>query len=141
VVAPENTTIYIVCLSQFIILALVFNKGHPHRAPLRTNVGLVVAVLGQAVFLLYTLFAGSAFNSNVQQLMPPDSVVSPGFRGALFALIAANAVVAFLAELLCAGIQWTVRKSQKGLKYRATKKQAAAMASGGVQSAQQPAFL
>lgn len=31
VVAPETSTLYLMGLAQFIILGLVFNKGHPHR--------------------------------------------------------------------------------------------------------------
>ncbi len=45
--APENTVTYIVALGQFIILALVFNKGMPHRSPIWTNVWLVLALLLQ----------------------------------------------------------------------------------------------
>lgn len=39
---------YIVALAQFIILALVFNKGMPHRSPMWTNLWLVLALLIQA---------------------------------------------------------------------------------------------
>jgi hypothetical protein len=30
-VAPETSVIYLTNLAQFVILAVVFNKGHPHR--------------------------------------------------------------------------------------------------------------
>lgn len=54
--APENTVTYIVALAQFIILAVIFNKGMPHRSPLFTNVGLLLALLAQAGWVLYTLY-------------------------------------------------------------------------------------
>lgn len=50
VMSPENTITYLVALSQFIILALVFNNGHPHRSPLYTNwslLGSLVVQVGQ----------------------------------------------------------------------------------------------
>ena len=45
--APENTATYLIALAQFIILALVFNKGRPHRSPLYTNYGLSVSLVLQ----------------------------------------------------------------------------------------------
>ncbi len=45
--APENTTTYIVALAQFVVLALVFNKGMPHRSPLWTNKWLVLVLVVQ----------------------------------------------------------------------------------------------
>lgn len=54
--APENTVTYVVALAQFIILAVIFNKGMPHRSPLFTNVGLLLALLAQAGWVLYTLY-------------------------------------------------------------------------------------
>ena len=45
--APENTTTYVIVLAQYIILAVVFNKGKPHRSPLYTNFGLLGALTAQ----------------------------------------------------------------------------------------------
>ena len=45
--APENTTTYVIVLSQYITLAVVFNKGKPHRSPLYTNFGLLGALTAQ----------------------------------------------------------------------------------------------
>ncbi len=140
VTSAENTTTYIICLSQFIILALVFNKGHPHRASLHTNYGLVAALVVQAIFLIYTIFASSAFNSNVQQLMPYDSIIDGKFRGVLVGIIIANLVVAVFAEFLCAGVMWTVRRSQRGLKYRQSKSESVRLTSS-TSGQGQPAFL
>jgi hypothetical protein len=86
---------------------------------------------------------GSTRHAHAPHPRPPAAPLRR--RGALFALILANVAVAFLAEFLCTGIQWTVRRSQRGLKYRATQKAAAAMAagggSGGSGGAHQPAYL
>lgn len=43
--APETTVIYLTNLAQYVILAVVFNKGHPHRQVAPLLVGLVVVVL------------------------------------------------------------------------------------------------
>jgi cation-transporting ATPase 13A3/4/5 len=141
VVAPENTTVYLVSLAQFVILALVFNKGRPHRAPLLSNLGLVAALLAQAAFLLYSLFAGGGFNANVQQIVALDSVVAPGFRALLLGLIVANLVVAYLAELLCAGLQWGARRSQQGARQREARAAAHSLLQQEPQGRQLPAFL
>jgi cation-transporting ATPase 13A2 len=141
VVAPENSTIYLVSLAQFVILALVFNKGRPHRAPLGSNPGLVAALLAQGAWLLYSLFAGGGFNAKVQQLVGLDSVVGPRFRALLLALVLANLVVAYLAELLCAGLQWGVRRSKKGARQREAQAAAESLLQQEQRSQQPPAFL
>lgn len=53
-VAPETSVIYLTNLAQFVILAVVFNKGHPHRqaTSLLTRVPCLVAQL---------LVSGNAF--------------------------------------------------------------------------------
>jgi magnesium-transporting ATPase (P-type) len=38
----ENSAVFIMSLGQFLITALVFNKGPPHRAPLYTNTWLLL---------------------------------------------------------------------------------------------------
>ena len=47
---------------QFIILALVFNQGKPHRSPLHTNMGLLAALVAQTAFVLFSLFSDCTFN-------------------------------------------------------------------------------
>lgn len=42
--APENTVTYLFTLAQYLALALVFNKGRPHRSPLFTNLSLLTAL-------------------------------------------------------------------------------------------------
>lgn len=54
IMSPENTVTYIIALSQFIILAIVFNKGRPQE--LITNKLLVSALLLQTIWVLCSLF-------------------------------------------------------------------------------------
>ena len=56
-------------LGQYIIMALVFNKGKPHRSELYTNFSLLSVLLAQAVFLLYSLFSDDWFNREVCGIM------------------------------------------------------------------------
>ena len=106
VVSPENTVTYVVALAQFIILALVFNKGMPHRSPLWTNTWLVMALVGQAAFVLYSLFTPDRFNTQIQQLVDTKQfggILSQGFRGKLLGLILANGATAVAAEYAAQG--------------------------------------
>ena len=105
-VAPETSVIYLVNLSQFVILAAIFNKGYPHRQPLWTNWGLSAAMVLQLLFLVYSLFSVDAFTTRVQTLVgtqPPDGLPY-AFRVGLLALMAVNAVAAVGAELLCGAL-------------------------------------
>ncbi|GFR50064.1 hypothetical protein Agub_g12206, partial [Astrephomene gubernaculifera] len=104
-VAPENTVTYIVALAQFVVLALVFNKGMPHRSPIWTNGWLVAALGVQTLFVLYSLFGRDAFNRDVQQLVVDDSgVLNMGFRWKLFGLLVAMGACAFAAEYASLGL-------------------------------------
>ncbi|KAG2425624.1 hypothetical protein HYH02_014997 [Chlamydomonas schloesseri] len=106
-VAPENTTTYIVALAQFVVLALVFNKGMPHRSPLWNNLWLVAALVIQTAFVIYSLFSTDAFNLNVQQLVDKTSfngVMDNEFRWKLFGLLVAMGITAFAAEYTSIGI-------------------------------------
>jgi cation-transporting ATPase 13A3/4/5 len=103
IVAPETTTIYLMGLAQFLILALVFNKGHPHRMPLWTNLGLTLALVCQLGFLIYSTFAVDAFTTKVQQLVGfgPPLGLPVSFRGVLVLIFVLNAGAALGAEALC----------------------------------------
>lgn len=99
--APETTVIYLINLAQFIILGVVFNKGYPHRQPLWTNVGMLVAMILQVMFLIYSLFSVDAFTTKVQTMVgrgPPDGLPT-AFRAGLLLIMVVNAAVALLAEL------------------------------------------
>lgn len=91
-------------LSQFMILAVVFNKGRPHRSALYTNFALLVALLAQGVFLLYSLLVVDPFNQEVQELVGEDGVVDRLFRLKLLVLMLANGIVAFVVEAAATSI-------------------------------------
>ena len=108
ILAPENTVTYIIALAQFIILAIVFNKGRPHRQELYTNKLLVVALLAQSIWVICSLFVLPG-PWNFQELAP--YAVSPGLDGEkytvtwstrfrLLALVGINASVSITAEYL-----------------------------------------
>ncbi|EFJ40236.1 hypothetical protein VOLCADRAFT_108270 [Volvox carteri f. nagariensis] len=103
-VAPENTVTYIVALAQFVVTALVFNKGMPHRSPIWTNYWLVAALLAQTAFVLYTLFVADKFNRDVQDMVDMNGVVNMAFRWELFGLLVGMGAVAFAAEYTCMGL-------------------------------------
>eukprot|EP00798_Chlamydomonas_sp_ICE-L_P017927 gene17927-24321_t len=97
---PENTTLYLVALAQYVILALVFNKGKPHRSPMVTNYALFISLLIQFGFVLYSLFSIDPFNSKVQELVNEDPPMTLDFRAALLGLMCINMAAASLAEAL-----------------------------------------
>jgi hypothetical protein len=99
VVAPETTVLFLASLAQFLVLALVFNRGRPHRAPLYTNVGMVASLAAQLAFLLYATLAVDAFTSRGMQMWPSrDPPLTAAMRGALLGLMAANLAAAFAAD-------------------------------------------
>mmetsp|Transcript_29272 Transcript_29272/g.64753 ORF Transcript_29272/g.64753 Transcript_29272/m.64753 type:complete len:705 (-) Transcript_29272:814-2928(-) len=107
--APENTTTYLVALSQYIILALVFNKGAPHRSPIYTNITLLASIAAQVAFVLYSLYAISPFNQDIHLLVDKQAVVTERFRTSLLLLMLANGVCACVMEGLSGGITSLVR--------------------------------
>lgn len=115
--APENTVLYVMALAQFVILALVFNKGRPHRSPLWTNPSLVAAIIIQSSFILYTLFAESSFNSNIQELVSVHSIVDSRLRAKLMALMIANAGTAVLFEWLSVASMHILRRLLPAIKF------------------------
>lgn len=100
VVAPETTVIYLIGLSQFIILALIFNKGYPHRKPLWNNYSLMTAMLLQLLFLLYSLFFVDRFTQGIEQLVDRTGLISGSVRVGLLLIMSGAAGLAFLTEAL-----------------------------------------
>jgi hypothetical protein len=99
IVAPETTVIYLASLAQFLVLALVFNRGKPHRQPLFTNLGMVLSLLAQTAFLLYSLFAVDAFTTKAMQLVPSrDPPLTWAMRAGLLGVMLANLLLAFCAD-------------------------------------------
>ncbi|GIL93414.1 hypothetical protein Vretifemale_20808 [Volvox reticuliferus] len=103
-VAPENTVTYIVALAQYVVMAMVFNKGMPHRSPIWTNLALVAALLAQTGFVLYTLFVTDKFNLEVQEMVDKNGVVDTPFRWRLLGLLVGMGAVAISVEYTCMGL-------------------------------------
>ena len=53
----ENSAVFLISLAQFLITAVVFNKGPPHRRPLHTNTWLLIGML----FCFYYLVVVGSF--------------------------------------------------------------------------------
>ncbi|GLI67792.1 hypothetical protein VaNZ11_012078 [Volvox africanus] len=103
-VAPENTATYVVALAQYVVMAMVFNKGMPHRSPIWTNVALLTALLAQTGFVLYTLFVTDKFNLEVQDMVNKNGVVDMPFRWKLLGLMVGMGAVAISVEYACMGL-------------------------------------
>ncbi|KAG2500541.1 hypothetical protein HYH03_001317 [Edaphochlamys debaryana] len=106
-VAPENSATYMVALAQFVVLALVFNKGMPHRSPLWTNGWLVAVLVLQTAFVLQTLFSDNLFNTQVQQLVGKEDfggVMGTAFRWKLFGLLVLMGLTAYAFEYASIGL-------------------------------------
>lgn len=73
------------------------------RQPVWTNWGLLVAMVLQFLFLIYSLFSVDAFTLKVQTMVgkDPPQGLPDAFRAGLLAIMAVNAVAAVVAEVLC----------------------------------------
>jgi cation-transporting ATPase 13A2 len=97
-VSWENSALFIMCLGQFLITAVVFNKGPPHRRPLWTNMYLLAAMAVQTVFVLWVLLSpGDPMTKVFAGTIPFPDVA---FRLKLLALLGLNAAAAALADQL-----------------------------------------
>ncbi|XP_044741130.1 polyamine-transporting ATPase 13A3 isoform X2 [Chrysoperla carnea] len=68
----ENFTIFTVSSFQYIILAVVFSKGKPHRKPMWTNLGFILSAIGLTIFSLYLALIPSEFFTNQFELVLPN---------------------------------------------------------------------
>ena len=95
----ENSTVFLLSLGQFLITALVFNKGPPHRQPLYTNVWLLLAIIVQTLFLVYLILSpgGNGVTSTFSGLVP---FPSSEFRWKLLVLLLINLVVSWMVDQL-----------------------------------------
>lgn len=102
----ENSTVFLLSLGQFLITALVFNKGPPHRLPLYTNVWLLMAIIVQTLFLVYLILSpgGNWVTSTFAGLVP---FPSSEFRWKLLVLLLVNLVVSWMVDQLS---QWCFSK-------------------------------
>jgi len=102
----ENSTVFLLSLGQFLITALVFNKGPPHRQPLYTNVWLLLAIIMQTLFLMYLVLSpgGNGVTSTFSGLVP---FPSSEFRWKLLMLLLMNLIVSWMVDQLS---QWCFSK-------------------------------
>lgn len=94
---PEVSTLYLLGLAQYIVLALVFNKGAPHRKELYTNLTLLGTLTLQVIFVLYTLLRVDRF-TKWQEVVGYDGVMTVRFRQLLLLLMVTNGVLAFFTQ-------------------------------------------
>lgn len=102
----ENSTVFLLSLGQFLITALVFNKGPPHRQPLYTNVWLLLAIVAQSLFLVYLILSpgGNGVTSTFAGLVP---FPSSEFKWKLLVLLLINLVFSWMVDQLS---QWCFSK-------------------------------
>ena len=93
----ENYTVFIVSSMQYIILAVVFSKGHPYRKSLFTNYRLLASFVLMSMFSIYLAVSPFDWLANQFELKLPKDM---GFRVGLVGYGVANFVVAMIVEHL-----------------------------------------
>ncbi|KAK5624237.1 hypothetical protein CRENBAI_000055 [Crenichthys baileyi] len=96
----ENTSLFYVSSFQYLAVAIVFSKGKPFRQPSYKNWPLMLSCLGLYSFLLFImLYPISAIDNFLEIVCVPHD-----WRVTLVVIIAANAVVSFMLEILIVDI-------------------------------------
>lgn len=104
----ETTVNFIHHCYQYIIIALVFSIGHPHRRPVYTNTPMVVATALAVGFVGMVQFVPPAYIPKLELAEIP----SVGYKFAMIGLVLCNLVLA-----LCVEYSWRlVRPLQRFLK-------------------------
>jgi len=85
---------------------LLYDALLVRRRPLYTNVSLLLAIIAQTMFIIYSLFSVDAFTTKVVQMVGLDPTATPmglpeSWRALLLALLIVNALVAVVAEFGC----------------------------------------
>ncbi|XP_015114846.1 probable cation-transporting ATPase 13A3 isoform X1 [Diachasma alloeum] len=93
----ENYTVFIVSSMQYIILAVVFSKGHPYRKSLFTNYGLLASFILTALFSVYLAVWPFDWLAMKFELVLPEDM---GFRVILIIYGFANFVISMVVEHL-----------------------------------------
>ena len=106
----ENSAVFVMSLGQFLITALMFNKGPPHRRPLWTNVWLLFALVTQTMFMLYALFSSGGTVTEVFAGMVPFPELS--FKFKMLGMLLLNLAASWLADQL-AVYGWAALKGRK----------------------------
>lgn len=70
----ENFTIFTISSFQYIILAIVFSKGAPHRKAMYTNIGFIISAILLTIFSVYlTLIPNKFLVEQFELILPPKS--------------------------------------------------------------------
>ncbi|PWA17582.1 hypothetical protein CCH79_00011217, partial [Gambusia affinis] len=96
----ENTSLFYVSSFQYLAVAIVFSKGKPFRQPSYKNWPFMLSCVGLYSFLLFImLYPISAIDNFLEIVCVPHD-----WRVTLVIVIAANAVVSFILEILIVDI-------------------------------------
>lgn len=96
----ENTSLFYVSSFQYVAVAIVFSKGKPFRQPSYKNWPFMLSCVGLYSFLLFImLYPISAIDNFLEIVCVPHD-----WRVTLVIIIAANAVVSFMLEILIVDI-------------------------------------
>lgn len=91
----ENYTVFTVGAMQYLILAIVFSKGHPYRKSIFTNHGLLVSFIVLACCSAYLAIYPSNWIINYFELVLPPAMT---FRLTLVFYGVLNFIIAMLVE-------------------------------------------
>lgn len=100
----ENYSVFLLSAFQYIILVLIFSRGAPYRQPVRSNFGLLFAIVLNLAFLSWLIFYPPEPLSNFFELFEPpfppeeDGYSGLRFRGLLFAMVLGNAILSVFVE-------------------------------------------
>lgn len=100
----ENYSVFLLSAFQYIILVLIFSRGAPYRQPVRSNYGLLTAIVLNIFFLTWLIFYPPQPLSNFFELFEPpwppeeDGASGVRFRFVLFGLVLGNLVVSVFVE-------------------------------------------
>lgn len=129
VVNPINSTLFLVSIFQYILVAAVFSVGPPYRKPMWSNAWLMacLVVLGSAcTYFLFCEPGSFAFDILGLVDMPHS------FHWALAAIVVANVVLSFAAEAyMIKPVTKAIKASQRFWRKRRRTRSAAAAGGGG----------
>lgn len=101
----ENYAIFGVSSFQYIILAIVFSKGKPHRQPLYLNIGLLLSVICLTSFTIYLVLEPAEWLKTIfEMIVPPDY----HFRIMILVYTLIHLVAAYIVEYFI--IEYVVHK-------------------------------
>ncbi|EGG03284.1 uncharacterized protein MELLADRAFT_22371, partial [Melampsora larici-populina 98AG31] len=91
---PENSTLFLVSIFQYVLVAATFSVGPPYRKEMFTNSLLVICLAGLGGFSTYMLFVTSGWFYDILQLVP----LTHEFRLELALCVIGNVVMSIWFE-------------------------------------------